>query len=67
MTNNERKLITALEDDINTWETEARFFDTLVEHVCVSGGSATSGREYAHGLRQRIKEHKALIEKLKKS
>ena len=67
MTNNERKAIAALEADIRTWETEAKFFDSLVEHVSVSGGNAMPGREYARGLRQRIKEHEVLIERLKRS
>ena len=64
MTNNE--LIATLEADIHTWETEASFFDTLVEHVSVSGGNPKPGREYALSLRERIEEHKELIDKLKK-
>jgi hypothetical protein len=66
MTDSEAELIATLEADIHVWETEACFFDTLVEHVSVSGGNPKLGREYARSLRERIEEHKALIAKLKK-
>lgn len=66
MTQHEIELIAALEDDIDAWEQEIAFFETLVEQVTITGGNAMLGREYARGLRQRINQHKALIEKVKK-
>ena len=57
-----RVLVAALESDIHTRETEAEFFVTFVKDVEFSGRNAMPGREYAHGLRQRISSHKALIE-----
>jgi hypothetical protein len=65
MTKSKKNLIASLEADIHTWENEASFFDTLVEHVSASGGNSKPGLDYARGLRQRIEGHKVLIEKLK--
>jgi hypothetical protein len=66
MTNNEKELVAALEADIQTWEGEAKFFETFVKDVEFSGRNAMPGREYARGLHKRIADHKALIEKVKK-
>ena len=66
MTNNEKELVAALEADTHTWESEAKFFETFVKDVEFSGHNAMPGREYARGLRQRIADHKALIEKVRK-
>jgi hypothetical protein len=66
MTDNEKELVAALEADIQTWTTEAEFFDKFVKDVELSGRNAVPGREYARGLRQRIDSHKALIERVKK-
>jgi hypothetical protein len=67
MTNNEEKLVAAMEADIQTWEGEAKFFETFVRDVELMGRNAMPGREYARGIRQRIADHKALIESVKKS
>ena len=66
MTNNEKELVAALEVDIQTWESEAKFFETLVNDVQFSGHNAMPGRDYARGLHKRIADHKALIEKVMK-
>jgi hypothetical protein len=66
MTDNERELIAALESDIMTWETEAQFFEKFGHDVALSGRNAIPGRDYARGLRQRIAEHRGLIEKVRK-
>lgn len=67
MTNNENELVAALEADIQIWEDEAKFFETLVKDVEFLGHNAIPGREYARGIRQRIASRKALVEKVKKS
>jgi hypothetical protein len=66
VTNNEKELVAALEADIHTWEGEAKFFETFVKDVEFMGRNAIPGREYARGIRQRITDHKELIEKVKK-
>lgn len=65
MTPNEKALVAALEADIATWEQEANFFEKLVQRVDMTGGDSMPGREYAQGIRQRITDHRALIEKVK--
>ena len=64
MTNNESKLIAALEADVQKWEFVAGFFERSVNEIDVMG-KKLSGREYARGLYQRIAEHRALVEKVK--
>jgi hypothetical protein len=66
VTKNEEELIAALEADIQRWEFVAGFFEHSVAGINVIDGKKISGGDYARGLRQRIAEHRALIEKVKK-
>jgi hypothetical protein len=65
VTNHEKELVAALEADIKRWEVVAAFFENSVNKIEVIGGENISGRDYAD-LRERIAEHRSLIEKLKK-
>jgi hypothetical protein len=65
VTNNEQELVAALEADIQKWEFVAGFFEHSVAGIDVIGGKKISGADYARGLRLRIAEHRALIEKVK--
>ncbi|MFY9753882.1 MAG: hypothetical protein WAJ92_14660 [Candidatus Acidiferrales bacterium] len=67
MTNNEKELIAALETDILAWESEVQFFENLVHDIAFLGRAPISGRDYARGLRQRIADHRALVQKVKKA
>ena len=66
MTKNEEELIAALEADIQKWEFVADFFEHAVAGIDVIEGKKMSGADYASGLRQRIAEHRALLERVKK-
>jgi hypothetical protein len=66
VTNHEKELVAALEADIKRWEVVAAFFENSVNKIEVIGGENISGRDYARGLRERIAEHRSLIEKVKK-
>jgi hypothetical protein len=66
LTQHEKELVAALEADIQTWEFVARFFEHSVIEIDAIGGKKISGSAYAGGLRQRIAEHRALIEEVKK-
>lgn len=65
MTSNEKALVAALESDITIWEQEAQFFEMFVQDVEMMGANSVPGREYARGLRSRIAEHRALVERVK--
>jgi hypothetical protein len=66
LTSNERELVAALEADIQKWEFVAGLFEHSVREFDVIGGKKMSGADYARGLRQRITENRALVEKVKK-
>ena len=66
MTNNEKELVEALQADIQTWESEAGFFETFDKDIEFLGHNPIPGREYARRLRQRIANHNELIERAKK-
>jgi hypothetical protein len=65
MTNAEKELIAALEADIQKWEFVAGYFEHSVRDMELFDGKKITGIEYARGLRQRIAEHRALIERVK--
>lgn len=65
-TSKDQKSIAALGADIQTWETEIRFFDTVVQEISNLGGNAMSGNKSARGLRKRIAEWRALIESVRR-
>lgn len=67
MTGKEEELVAALEADIQTWEFVAAYFDHSVKDLETFSGQRMTGAAYAKGLRQRIAEHRALIEAVKKS
>jgi hypothetical protein len=66
VTKNEQELVAALEADIQKWEFVAGLFEHSVAGIDVIEGKKISGADYARGLRRRIAEHRALIEKVKK-
>lgn len=66
MTPSEKELVSALEADIQTWEFVAGFFERSVPEFDVIGGKKMSGTDYARTLHQRIAQHRALIEKVKR-
>lgn len=66
MTDKEKQLVAALEADIQTWEFVAGFFESSVKDFETLGGQKMTGTAYARSLRQRIAEHRALIEAVKK-
>ncbi|HKW62307.1 MAG TPA: hypothetical protein VJN89_07160 [Candidatus Acidoferrum sp.] len=65
MTQGEKELVATLEADIQTWEFVAGFFEHSVKDFDTLGGQKMTGAAYAHGLRQRVAEHRQLIEKIK--
>jgi hypothetical protein len=65
VTNNEKNLVGALEADIQRWESEAKYFESLVSEIEMNG-EKVSGKAHAAVLRRWIAEYRALIEKVKK-
>ncbi|HEV2489722.1 MAG TPA: hypothetical protein VGT03_07935 [Candidatus Acidoferrales bacterium] len=67
MTETEKELVAAVESDIQKWEFEAEYFEQSVIEITDEAGKKTSGTEYARGLRQRIAEHRALVQNVKRT
>jgi len=65
VTSHEKELISALEADIQMWESLAAYVERSVSEIDLSDGRKISAGDYTRGVRQRIVEHRALIEKVK--
>lgn len=62
MTDNEKELVAALEADVQIWESLVRYVERSVD----LSDKKKSNHDDTRGLRERIVEHRALIEKVKK-
>ena len=66
MTSHEKEFIAALEADIQMWGSLAGYVERSDSEIDLSDGKKISAGDYTRGVRQRIVEHRALIEKVKR-